>query len=70
MGDECDENPTIDSAPKGLQYSAGHNYDEDLDSVALVGVVGISNAPSLGWLSLAKKSSFDYDLPATWTSPW
>ena len=39
MGDECDENPTVNSAPRGLKYSAGHNHDEDLDSVVLVGVV-------------------------------
>ena len=68
MRDECDENPTVNSMPRGLKYSAGHNHDDDLDSVVLVGVVGVSNAPSLGQLSLVK-SSFDHDLPATWISP-
>ena len=70
MRDECDENPTVDvflinSTPRGLKYSAGHNHDDDLGSVVLVGV---SNASSLGRLSLVK-SSFDHDLPATWISP-
>ena len=46
----------------------GHNHDDDLDSVALVSVVGVSNASSLGRLSLVK-SSFGHDLPATWISP-
>ena len=64
MGDECDENPTVNSTPRGLKYSAGHNHDDDLDSVVLVGVVGVLNASSLGRLSLVK-SSFDHDLPAT-----
>ena len=68
MGDECDENPTVNSMPRGLKYSAGHNHDDDLDSVVLVGVVGVSNGSSLGRLSLVK-SSFDHDLPATWISP-
>ena len=68
MRDECDENPTVNSMPRGLKYSAGHNHDDDLDSVVLVGVVGVSNASSLGRLSLVK-SSFDHDLPATWISP-
>ena len=68
MGDECDENPTVSSMPRGLKYSAGHSHDDDLDSVVLVGVVGVSNASSLGRLSLVK-SSFDHDLPATWISP-
>ena len=67
-GDECDENPTVNSMPRGLKYSAGHNHDDDLGSVVLVGVVGVSNASSLGRLSLVK-SSFDHDLPATWISP-
>ena len=53
---------------RGLKYSVGHNHDDDLGSVALVGVVGVSNASGLGRLSLAK-SSFDHDLPATWISP-
>ena len=52
----------------GLKYSAGHNHNDDLDSEVLVGVVGVSNASSLGQLSLVK-SSFDHDLPATWISP-
>ena len=64
MGDECDENPTVNSMPRGLKYSAGHSHDDDLDSVVLVGVVCVSNASSLGRLSLVK-SSFDHDLPAT-----
>ena len=68
MRDECDENPTVNSMPRGLKYSAGHSHDDDLDSVVLVGVVGVSNASSLGRLSLVK-SSFDHDLPATWISP-
>ena len=68
MGDECDENPTVNSMPRGLKYSAGHSHDDDLGSVVLVGVVGVSNASSLGRLSLVK-SSFDHDLPATWISP-
>ena len=68
MRDECDENPTVNSTPRGLKYSAGHSHDDDLDSVVLVGVVGVSNASSLGRLSLVK-SSFDHDLPATWISP-
>ena len=53
---------------EGFQYSAGHNHAKGLDSAALVGVVGISNAPSLGRLSLVK-TTFDHDLPATLTSP-
>ena len=72
MRDECDENPTVNSMPRGLKYSAGHSHDDDLDSVVLVGVVGVSNASSLGRLLLVK-SSFDHDLPATWISrqrPW
>ena len=36
--------------------SAGHNHDDDLGSVVLVGVVGVSNASSLGRLSLVKSS--------------
>ena len=64
MGDECDENPTVNSTPRGLKYSVGHNHSDGLDSVVLVGVVGVSNASSLGRLSLVK-SSFDHDLPAT-----
>ena len=68
MRDECDENPTVNSMPRGLKYSAGHSHDDDLDSVVLVGVIGVSNASSLGRLSLVK-SSFDHDLPATWISP-
>ena len=68
MRDECDENPTVNSMPRGLKYSAGHSHNDDLDSVVLVGVVGVSNASSLGRLSLVK-SSFDHDLPATWISP-
>ena len=68
MRDECDENPTVNSMPRGLKYSAGHSHDDDLGSVVLVGVVGVSNASSLGRLSLVK-SSFDHDLPATWISP-
>ena len=70
-GDKHDENPTVNSMPRGLEYSAGHNHDEDLDSVVLVGVVGILNT-SLGRLSLAK-TTFDHDLPATLISsqrPW
>ena len=51
MRDECDENPTVNSMPRGLKYSAGHNHDGDLDSVVLVGVVGVWNASSLGRLS-------------------
>ena len=39
MRGECDENQTVNSAPRGLKYSVGHNHDEDLDSVVLVGVV-------------------------------
>ena len=35
MRDECDENPTVNSMPRGLKYSAGHDHDGDLDSVAL-----------------------------------
>jgi hypothetical protein len=54
MGDECDENPTVNSTPRGLKYSAGHNHDDDLDSAALVGVLGISNASSLGRLFCSK----------------
>ena len=38
MRDECDENPTVNSMPRGLKYSAGHNHDDDLGSVVLVGV--------------------------------
>ena len=68
MRDECDENPTVNSMPRGLKCSAGHSHDDDLDSVVLVGVVCVSNASSLGRLSLVK-SSFDHDLPATWISP-
>ena len=69
MRDECDENPTVNSMPRGLKYSAGHSHDDDdLGSVVLVGVVCVSNASSLGRLSLVK-SSFDHDLPATWISP-
>ena len=68
MGDECDENPAVNSMPQGLKYSVGHNHNDDLDSVVLVGVVGVSNAPSLGQLSLVR-SSFDHDIPATWISP-
>ena len=68
MGGECDENLKVDSAPQGLKYSAGHNHNEDLGSMVLVGVVGISNASSPGRLSLAK-ATFDHDLPATLTSP-
>ena len=64
MGDKCDENPAVNSVPRRLKYSAGHNHDDDLDSVVLVGVVCVSNASSLGRLSLVK-SSFDHDLPAT-----
>ena len=60
MRDECNENPTVNSMPRGLKYSAGHSHDDDLDSVVLVGVVGVSNASSLGRLSLVK-SSFDHD---------
>ena len=56
MGDERDENPTVNSTPWGLKCSAGHNHDDDLGSVALVGVVGVSNASSLGRLSLVKSS--------------
>jgi hypothetical protein len=52
----------------GFKYSAGHHHNKDLGSAALIGIVGISNASSLGRLSLAK-SSFDHDLPATWISP-
>ena len=63
MRDKCDENPTVNSMPRGLKYSAGHSHDDDLDSVVLVGVVGVSNASSLGRLSLVK-SNFDHDLPA------
>ena len=48
MRDECDENPTVNSMPRGLKYSAGHSHDDDLDSVVLVGVVGVSNGSSLG----------------------
>ena len=59
MRDECDENPTVNSMPRGLKYSAGHSQDGDLGSVVLVGVVGVSNASSLGRLSLVK-SSFDH----------
>ena len=40
-------NPTIHSVPRGLKQRAGHNQDKDPGSVALVGVVGISNAASL-----------------------
>ena len=54
MGGKCNENTTINSAPRGLNYSAGHNHDEDLGSVVLVDVVGISNARSPRQLSLAK----------------
>ena len=43
---------------EGFKYSAGHNHDKDLGSVVLVGIVGISNAPSLGRLSLVK-TTFD-----------
>ena len=49
MGEECDENPTVNSTPPGLKYSAGHNHDDDLDSVVLVGVVGVSNASIKSW---------------------
>ena len=38
MRDECDENPTVNSMPRGLKYGAGHNHDDDLGSVVLVGV--------------------------------
>ena len=55
MGDEYDENPAVNSTPRGLKYSAGHNRDEDLGSVALVGVVGSLNATSLGQLFLPKQ---------------
>ena len=68
MRDECEQDPTVNSMPRGLKYSAGHNHDDDLGGVALVGVVGVSNASSLGRLSLVK-SSFDHDLLATWISP-
>ena len=68
MRGECEQDPTLNSMPRGLKYSAGDNHDDDLDSVVLVGVVGVSNASSLGRLSLVK-SSFDHDLPATWISP-
>ena len=54
MGDECDENPAFNSTPRGLKYSTAHNHDDDLDSVILVGVVGISNASSLGRLFWSK----------------
>ena len=57
-GEERDENPTVHSAPHQLKHNAGHNaghnHDRDPDSVVLVSVVGISNATSLGQLSLAK----------------
>ena len=68
MGDKCDENPTVDSVPQGLKYSAGHNRDKDLDSVVLGSVVGTSNATSPGRLSLAK-TTFGHDLPAILISP-
>ena len=58
----------VNSMSRGLKYSVGHSHDDDLDSVVLVGVVCVSNASSLGRLSLVK-SSFDHDLPATWISP-
>ena len=70
MGDKCDENPAV-TTPRGLKYSAGHNHDDDLGSVVLVGVVGVSNASSLGRLSLVK-SSFDHDLGkrSAWGLGW
>jgi hypothetical protein len=68
MRDKCEQDPTVISMPRGLKYSAGHSHDDDLDSVVLVGVVCVSNASSLGRLSLVK-SSFGHDLPATWISP-
>ena len=58
----------VNSMSRGLKYSVGHSHDDDLDSVVLVGVVCVSNASSLGRLSLVK-SSFGHDLPATWISP-
>ena len=58
----------VNSMSRGLKYSVGHSHDDDLDSVVLVGVVGVSNASSLGRLSLVK-GSFGHDLPATWISP-
>ena len=64
MRDKCEQDPRVNSMPRGLKYSAGHSHDDDLDSVVLVGVVCVSNASSLGRLSLVK-SSFDHDLPAT-----
>ena len=54
----------VNSMSRVLKYSVGHSHDDDLDSVVLVGVVCVSNASSLGRLSLVK-SSFDHDLPAT-----
>ena len=54
--------------PRGLKYSVGHNHDGVLGSVVLVSVVGVSNASSLGRLSLVK-SSFDHGILATWISP-
>ena len=65
MGGKCDENPTVNSVPWGLKYSMGHNHNSDLDSVALVGIVGISNASSLGWLFCMVKSKFGHlDFPS------
>ena len=49
MRDECDENPTVNSMPRGLKYSAGHSHDDDLDSVVLVGVVDITKSWSGHW---------------------
>ena len=57
MRDECEQDPTVNSMPRGLKYSAGHNHDDNLDSVVLVGVVGVSNASSLGRLSLVKSTT-------------
>ena len=54
MGDESNENPTVNSAPQGLKYSTGHNHDSNLGSVVLVSVAGILNASSLGQLSWSK----------------
>ena len=53
---------------EGLNNARVTIKTEDLGSVVLVGVVGISNARSPGRLLLAK-TTFDHDLPATLISP-
>ena len=49
MRDECEQDPTVNSMPRGLKYSVGHSHDDDLDSVVLVGVVGVSNICIKSW---------------------